>query len=320
MLIVRLIAGIAAVACFVLAASVWGAVSGSLVVGILVSTLMWTLRATTSPSRLMRVLRFLIGPGVVGFFTVILIGGGAPWWQAPLMLLATQMIGPALARVSLTKPVPPPTAEELAAAAELAARTRTPGIFGAPGGVGTTSTFGVAGAIGAQGEHRTAVLLDRLADDGSTSVYHGLRFPGSTNADVDHAVVRGPGVVLVDSKLYASGIWGLAASAEPGKVVLVSSTGTRHENSMPAATAGFSQLVAPGQGRVAAVIVLHGHASTRVDPDRAYHSGVHLCTAADLEANVEHLLSAMGGPRGASSVYPGVLHAMHTQLKTGVVS
>lgn len=322
-MIIRLTAGLVAAACFALASSVWGVLTESLVAGVVTTTLMWTLRTTTSTSVLMRVLRFLVGPAVVGFFTLILIGGGAPWWQAPLALLATQIIGPALARVALTpRPtVRPLTQEELDALHAQQKLTHSPGVFGVPGGVGgSAALFGEAAAIGAVGEKRTAQVLDRLAADGRTAVYHGLRFPGSQNADVDHAVVRGKGVVLIDSKLYAAGTWGLALSGENGKVSIVSSTGTSHENSMPDAAAGFARLVGPHRGKVTSLVVLHGAAATRVDPQRSFLNGVHLCAAADLDVTVERLLAWLN--EGPDGIYlaPGILHVMHGQLKKGAAA
>jgi hypothetical protein len=53
---------------------------------------------------------------------------------------------------------------------------------------------------GAQGERRTARLLDRLVRDGYV-VFHDLAVPGSP-ANVDHLVIGPSGVFVIDSKQW----------------------------------------------------------------------------------------------------------------------
>ena len=75
---------------------------------------------------------------------------------------------------------------------------------GTPGAVGkATQTFGASrAAAGAEGEARTALILDLLAGRvPGMHVFHGLRFPGSHYADIDHVVVYGRRGLIVDSKL-----------------------------------------------------------------------------------------------------------------------
>lgn len=60
-------------------------------------------------------------------------------------------------------------------------------------------------ALGAIGEKRTAELLSQLFTIPGTKIFHGLKFPGSENADVDHAVVNGGKIAFIDSKMWSGG-------------------------------------------------------------------------------------------------------------------
>jgi hypothetical protein len=57
---------------------------------------------------------------------------------------------------------------------------------------------------GAQGERRTARLLDRLTRDGSV-VFHDLAMPGS-DANVDHLVIGPTGLFVIDSKQWTGSV------------------------------------------------------------------------------------------------------------------
>lgn len=68
--------------------------------------------------------------------------------------------------------------------------------------------FGDAARVGKQGEIRTAQMLRRhFAGDSSVTVCHDLSVPGLDRANVDHAVIKGNTVVLVDSKLWKPGTY-----------------------------------------------------------------------------------------------------------------
>jgi hypothetical protein len=58
---------------------------------------------------------------------------------------------------------------------------------------------------GAQGERRTARLLDRLTRDGFV-VFHDLAVPGNTSANVDHLVIGPSGVFVIDSKQWSGSV------------------------------------------------------------------------------------------------------------------
>jgi Nuclease-related domain len=58
---------------------------------------------------------------------------------------------------------------------------------------------------GAEGERRTARLLDRLTRDGY-AVFHDLAVPGNTSANVDHLVIGPSGVFVIDSKQWTGSV------------------------------------------------------------------------------------------------------------------
>lgn len=63
---------------------------------------------------------------------------------------------------------------------------------------------------GLQGELRTAAVLDEIAHRRGITVMHDLQIPGS-RANIDHIVVTGNKVLLVDSKMWKPGFfwtWG----------------------------------------------------------------------------------------------------------------
>ncbi len=71
------------------------------------------------------------------------------------------------------------------------------------------AVFGSSSAnqVGAAGERRTAALLDRVAaaENGPT-VLHDLRIPGA-RANLDHVVVSGADVWLLDTKVWRPGFY-----------------------------------------------------------------------------------------------------------------
>jgi hypothetical protein len=64
-------------------------------------------------------------------------------------------------------------------------------------------------ARGASGERRTAVMLQALVDRyPSVHVFHGVPWPtDATDADIDHILVAGPFVLVIDSKAWAPGTY-----------------------------------------------------------------------------------------------------------------
>lgn len=79
--------------------------------------------------------------------------------------------------------------------------------WGKPGqlddAVGKFSAHNVA--LGIAGEKFTAELMEQLLKIPGTRIFHGLKFPGSETADVDHAIINGNKIALVDSKMWSGG-------------------------------------------------------------------------------------------------------------------
>ncbi|MFL4473000.1 NERD domain-containing protein [Paeniglutamicibacter sp. MACA_103] len=81
-------------------------------------------------------------------------------------------------------------------------------VFGIGGGAlsGGSSRFSKENvAKGVAGERRTALALEALLRIPGTRIFHGLQFPGSLVADIDHAVVNGDRVLFLDSKFWKPG-------------------------------------------------------------------------------------------------------------------
>lgn len=77
-------------------------------------------------------------------------------------------------------------------------------IFGTPA-TGVAEHFGDAGAVGAEGEFRTAKAIEQLLAFPGVKIYHSLRFAPDSETDVDHAVVYGKKIALIDSKMWKPG-------------------------------------------------------------------------------------------------------------------
>lgn len=79
--------------------------------------------------------------------------------------------------------------------------------YGLDHGAGWAANAGVARA-GAAGERKTAAVLDRLAADRSFTVMHDLRLPiPGLSANIDHVVVAGDWVLVIDSKTWRRGFF-----------------------------------------------------------------------------------------------------------------
>lgn len=89
--------------------------------------------------------------------------------------------------------------------------TRPPGVvIGKAGGsVAAAAQFGQVGKVGAAGEARSGRILEQLARrEGGPTVIHDVRIPipGFT-ANIDHVVISGRDVTLLDSKVWRAGFY-----------------------------------------------------------------------------------------------------------------
>lgn len=151
-----------------------------------------------------------------------------------------------------------------------------PGIIhGTPGGVaGATGKFD-QGAInaGVKGEENTASLLKLLLKIPGTSVFHGLKFPGSETADVDHAVSHGNTVYLIDSKMFRNGVYEWDAYEEQ-----IVSPGNATKNNYMAVVAEGYRAMLPYPTGVVPIVVVHGR-NVSIGQNRWSSKGVGLFTA-----------------------------------------
>lgn len=163
-------------------------------------------------------------------------------------------------------------------------------VYGTPGGVGgAVDKFGSAAVnAGVAGERSTAELLNLLLKIPGVTIYHGLRFPGSATADVDHAVVHGRRVFLIDSKQYRSGEYrwlkesdGWSPVAENGwqtQQEVIKGGGHEYNNSMWAAEKSYREMLG-SKVFVSSIVMVHGKDIRIDDPGDDSPSGVKLCTA-----------------------------------------
>ncbi len=83
-------------------------------------------------------------------------------------------------------------------------------VYGTPGGSLTNAGWAAnaeVALIGQRGEQKTAVVLDRVASlPGGPTVLHDLMIPGY-RANIDHVVVSGNVITLLDSKVWRPGFY-----------------------------------------------------------------------------------------------------------------
>jgi hypothetical protein len=148
-------------------------------------------------------------------------------------------------------------------------------IHGTPGGVAdATDKFNQAAIdAGVKGEENTAELLKLLLKIPGTSVFHGLKFPGSRNADVDHAVSHGSTVYLIDSKMFRTGVYEWDSYEEQ----IVSPGNATKNNHMAAVAEGYRRMLPYSTG-VVPIVIVHGR-NISIGPHRWSPNGVGLFTA-----------------------------------------
>nr|WP_281065175.1 nuclease-related domain-containing protein [Brachybacterium sacelli] len=110
--------------------------------------------------------------------------------------------------------------------------------------------FGGAEKFGIAGERRTAELLGTwLSGMSRVGVFHSLRFPESSRADIDHVVVIGRELFVIDSKAWKGGEYRRGADD-----VIIAPDGSVRPSSMPAAAVLLGRA---GWGDVRVVTVIH---------------------------------------------------------------
>ncbi|KHL01021.1 hypothetical protein LK10_17830 [Sinomonas humi] len=186
-------------------------------------------------------------------------------------------------------------------------------VFGIPGGVRSAAARFGAGKVeaGAQGEESTAALLELLLGIPGTAVFHGLQFPGSPDADVDHAVSHGNTVFLLDSKLLRWGTYEWRSMGDRDLIVRSDGYGAPRSNAMHVAAAGYRYLLGPDV-EVIPVVMIHGR-NTSVGPFSISKHGVHMATA---EQAMERIGDTFAFALEFWQDNPSVRAALASKLKT----
>ncbi|WP_136612220.1 nuclease-related domain-containing protein [Sinomonas albida] len=189
---------------------------------------------------------------------------------------------------------------------------RAPRIFGTPGQIREAAArFGQGPAeAGARGEESTAALLELLLCIPGTMVFHGLQFPGNVDADVDHAVVLGNVVFLIDSKLYRWGSYEWRSAGFRDLIVRSDGYGRGTANWMHTAAERYQAMLGDHVA-VIPLVMIHGR-NTSVGPERASAHGVHMLTARDAMESLGNTLAHGAG----ESANVAAVRLMVSMLKT----
>lgn len=138
--------------------------------------------------------------------------------------------------------------------------TRGIGVFGTPGaGLSqAVKLFGVSKvAAGVEGEEATSRLLSAQFRNSTSPValVNSIQFAGSKTADVDHALISGKKVFLIDSKKYRDGQY----MATSSNTVTVNSTDGKRRTkrvNMDAALKNYRQIL-PSASFPKAYVIMH---------------------------------------------------------------
>lgn len=131
--------------------------------------------------------------------------------------------------------------------------------------------------LGTAGEEITAKLLEDLLNIPGTRIFHGLKFPGSRNADVDHAIINGNKIVFIDSKMWVGAHYKWLRFDTIGRVRRKEFKEV-HTN-FPAAVGYLSQSFSKQQ--VMAMTIIHPNNRSRVSFDNSQASNVILINGQD---------------------------------------
>jgi curved DNA-binding protein CbpA len=131
--------------------------------------------------------------------------------------------------------------------------------------------------LGTAGEETTADLLEDLLKIPGTRIFHGLKFPGSLTADIDHAIINGNKIVFIDSKMWVGAHYKWIGPDTLGRI-------RRKEfkeihTNFPAAVGYLSQTF--NKQQVMAMTIIHSNNNSRVSFDNSYASKVMLINGPD---------------------------------------
>lgn len=135
-------------------------------------------------------------------------------------------------------------------------------------------------SMGVLGEQMTAEALEVLLDIPGARIIHGLKFPGSHNADVDHAIVCGNKIALVDSKLWRPGHYSWQAGNGNGILRNQGERSLELVTHFPKAVEGYAAMFP--EARVAGTILVHPNRSGSITTDNSNSDFVSLGTAQEV--------------------------------------
>lgn len=193
-------------------------------------------------------------------------------------------------------------------APEMARLAEAQQVFGTAGSVGRAGNiFGEANAAaGERGEIIAASLLEEaFRDVPGAYIFHGLRFPGSVRADVDHAVLVGNRVAFIDAKAWKAGHY---TWSRGGVILRDGAPFEGGNNHMDSAVSGFRRKL-PRNARARGWVMLvstGSRSSITVDNRRA--RGIDMGTGDTVVANVKEWLMAGDNPQTLNLQAFAVLH------------
>jgi hypothetical protein len=130
---------------------------------------------------------------------------------------------------------------------------------------------------GIAGEQASASLLQTVLAMPGAKLLHSLPWPGRPKADVDHAVVCGRAVALIDSKLWQAGTYDVSNRGS----VCCNGQPVRDKRVRIAAAVGAWRRVLPAGTRVAGFVLAHPGGDGAVRFTNTHAGGVRLCTGQD---------------------------------------
>lgn len=183
-----------------------------------------------------------------------------------------------------------------------------------------TEKFGTANVMdGIAGEKLTSVEVGYfLGQIPGVKIVNGLQFPGSKTADIDHAIVCGDKVALVDSKAWAPGSYTMEQGQEAIRQDNGNGTWAYRDTHMHAGATGMAerlQLLGLHRAQVRGFIVVHPKSL-----DQPTSLGSHQCSAYNKLVTSQQLLVELGtwfteDPEKAGQIDRGLLSTIVASRK-----
>jgi hypothetical protein len=148
-----------------------------------------------------------------------------------------------------------------------------------------------ATSAGIEGERRSDALLRGLLIIRGAKLIHGLPWPGHPDADVDHAVVVGNRIALIDSKLWPAGCYQVSRG---GKVCRDGQPVGELEVRFCHAVEAWKRLL-PGGTRVAGFLLAHPGGSGGIRFTATHAGSVNLLSPEDAAETIGRWLAPEAG-------------------------